>query len=196
MQLNKSRALDESWVLASVLANRIQMCTKENSSENSSSLLLFLFFYSPFDLGRERKIAFLSSHNFSYILFYSFSILSTFIIFFSLLFITDAWHCVGAFVRSILSQFLFLSFLLFPSFHSMREPFLYPRLEAALPIYIACGVWLILPEPFRLGKKQRYWKFSIGWRLFLFPLRRFLSLSIEFRLFHFWTSHLAFDFYR
>lgn len=116
MQLNKSRAFGESWVLASVLANRIQMCTKENASENSRRFCCFLFFLHS--TWGERGKSFFSRHTI-FPIFYSFSILSAFYSFFLLFLLLT----LGTVLEHLFDQYSRNSFLhSFLSFHERTFP--------------------------------------------------------------------------
>lgn len=167
MQLDKSTAPFRIWS-AFVLANRIQMW----SFGKSFSRVRFSFLFPMLLRSMREESDFLSSHRmlFFYFSFFLYWVLLDFP--FSKLY----YLCWSSF-RSILSQF----FRFFSPWEN--APYPYSPKSCIHWFYIACGVWLILPEPFRLGKEKSYWKFSIGWRLFRFPPLRLFSLSIAFRCF-------------
>lgn len=129
---------------ALVLANRIQMCASGNFSFRFSR---FSFRLSS---GRE-KFAFslVTRNRFCSVFLFLFRYWVRLDFPFSSFITWRSSWCWSSF-RSILSQH-------FPSVSRRVSFFCHPRLIHVLPklhfpIYIACGVWLILPEPLRLGK--------------------------------------------
>lgn len=191
MQLDKSRAS------ALVLANRIQMCASGK----------FSFRFSRFSFhcrSEESSSPFLSSHKIACFcnVFFFYSHFSH--IEFDSIFPSRALLLA---VRALVLEPFSINTLTTFSFiwpERFFFPFSRPRLihvllKLHLPIYIACGVWLILPEPLWLGTEKSYWKFSIGWRLFFFPPLRLFHNTLSRNRFSFvrlLDQSFRFDFYR
>lgn len=119
-------------------------------------IFLFASLDFPFIVVRKREVRLFSRHTKIAFATFSFSIpifpilSSTRFSFSSFITWRSSW-CWSSF-RSILSQH-FLSVSRRDFFLFFHPRLIHALLKLHLPIYIACGVWLVLPEPLRLGKK-------------------------------------------